>query len=248
MNEIVVRCEKLCKAYPVPNSEPLTIFSDLEWEMRAGTLVAICGQSGCGKSTFMNVIGLLDRQTSGTLHIAGRDFGIERDNATLAQYRANNIGFIFQQHHLIPELTAIQNVMAAELIRGRNQNEARKNALDIMQMLFSREDMASGLPDRRPDKLSGGQCQRVAIARALVGKPALVLADEPTGNLDETSADQVLELFIKLQKELGMSVIMVTHNPQQARRANITYRIHSGKIAKLEDEGIAEREGAALHG
>ena len=236
MSKTIVQCDVLNKSYPVPGGEQLPILIDLQWEMEEGSLVAVCGQSGCGKSTFMNIVGLLDRQTSGRLIVAGKEFGTTRNNASLTEYRAMNIVFIFQQHHLIPEFTALQNVMASELIRGRNVRDARRSADEIMRLLFSGEDIASGLLDRRPDKLSGGQCQRVAIARALVGKPALVLADEPTGNLDETSAEQVFELFLKLQKELGMSVIMVTHNSQQARRADIAYRIHSGKILKLEDD------------
>ena len=232
MKNAIIVCDKLSKSYPVPGGAPLVILSEVQWEMEAGKLVAVCGQSGCGKSTFMNVIGLLDRQSAGRLVVAGMEFGSERNNAALAAHRARNIGFIFQQHHLIPEFTALENVMAAELIRGHNPRDARRRAEDVMRLLFSEGDIGSGLLERRPDKLSGGQCQRVAIARALVGKPALVLADEPTGNLDEASAEQVFELLLKLQKELGISVVMVTHNPSQARRADITYRIHSGRIAR----------------
>ena len=231
MSNTIVTCTKICKSYEIPNSQPLVILEDVDWEMEEGKLVAICGQSGCGKSTFMNILGLLDRQTSGTLEISGTFFDVSRDNAKLANYRAQKIGFIFQQHHLLPELTALQNVMTAQMIRGKNSTDARKDAEEILKMLFYKEEIDSGVFYRLPEKMSGGQCQRVAIARALVGKPPLILADEPTGNLDEASGKQVFDLFLNLQKNLGMSVIMVTHNPLQALQADLCYKIHDHHIS-----------------
>lgn len=232
MSKQIVVCNKICKSYEVPGNKELTILENVDWQMEEGKLVAICGQSGCGKSTFMNIIGLLDRQSSGSLIIDGTFFNASRDNAQLAAYRANKIGFIFQQHHLLPELTALQNVMVAQLIRGKNSTDARKAAEEILKLLFHQDEIDSGVFSRLPEKMSGGQCQRIAIARALVGNPPLVLADEPTGNLDEHSGKQVFELFLNLQKNLGISVIMVTHNPQQAAMADLTYKIH--------DRGIVE--------
>ena len=231
MSKVIVACKKLCKAYPLPDSKYLEILKDIDWEMEEGTLVALCGQSGCGKSTFMNVIGLLDRQTSGTLFIDGFEFQEERDNTLLSDYRSQKIGFIFQAHNLLPELTALENVIVPELIRGKNRVDATKNAQEILGKLFTEDERESGLYSRLPEKLSGGQCQRVAIARALVGRPPLVLADEPTGNLDEKSAEQVFNLFVNLQKEMGISVVMVTHNPQQAAKADLTYKIHNASIS-----------------
>lgn len=231
MPNTIVTCTKICKSYEIPNSHPLVILEDVDWEMSEGQLVAICGQSGCGKSTFMNILGLLDRQTSGKLEISGTVFDTTRDNAKLANYRAQKIGFIFQQHHLLPELTALQNVMAAQMIRGRNSTDSRKDAEEILKMLFYKEEIDSGVFHRLPEKMSGGQCQRVAIARALVGRPPLILADEPTGNLDEASGKQVFDLFLNLQKNLGMSVIMVTHNPLQALQADFSYKIHDHHIS-----------------
>jgi lipoprotein-releasing system ATP-binding protein len=236
MKQAIVQCDCLSKSYPVPDGEPLSILADVDWEIEEGVLAAVCGQSGCGKSTLLNILGLLDRQTSGRLIVAGIEFGSERNNAAMAEHRAKNLGFIFQQHHLIDEFTAIQNVMAAEFIRGRTKNEAQKNAEKIMRALFTPEEISSGLFGRHPGKLSGGQCQRVAIARALVGNPKLVLADEPTGNLDEASADQVFDIFLKLQKDLGISVIMATHNLIQAKRADAAYWIHGGKITIMDDQ------------
>ena len=227
MSKSIVSCKDLCKSFPVPNAPDLVILDHLNWEMEAGKLVSIVRQSGCGKSTFMNILGLLDRQTSGTLVIDEMEFETSRDNTKLAEYRAKKIGFIFQQHFLLPELTAIQNVMTAELIRGKSTNEAKANAESILHKLFTEEEIATGVFNRRPDSMSGGQCQRVAIARALVGNPPLVLADEPTGNLDEVSSKQVFDIFLKLQKELGISTIMVTHNPAQAQQADLTYRLHN---------------------
>ena len=124
-----------------------------------------------------------------------------------------------------------KNVIVPELIRGKNRNDATKNAQEILGKLFTEDERKSGLYSRLPEKLSGGQCQRVAIARALVGRPPLVLADEPTGNLDEKSAEQVFQLFVNLQKEMGISVVMVTHNPQQAAKADLTYIIHNANIS-----------------
>ena len=230
MSKQIVVCNKISKVYDIPGNKKLIILENVDWQMEEGKLVAICGQSGCGKSTFMNIIGLLDRQSSGSLIIDGTFFNASRDNIQLATYRAGKIGFIFQQHHLLPELTALQNVMVAQLIRGKNSIDARKDAENILKLLFHKDEIDSGVFSRLPEKMSGGQCQRVAIARALVGKPPLVLADEPTGNLDEYSGKQVFDLFLNLQKNLGISVIMVTHNPLQAAMADMTYTIHAHNI------------------
>lgn len=234
MAKIIVSCENLCKSYTVPYSDALVILDQLDWEMEAGKLVAITGQSGCGKSTFMNILGLLDRQTSGKLVIDGTVFETSRDNSRLAVYRSKKIGFIFQQHFLLPELTALQNVMTAELIRGKSSSDAKESSKSILQKLFHEEEIRSGVFNRTPDAMSGGQCQRVAIARALVGNPPLILADEPTGNLDENSSRQVFELFLKLQKELGISTIMVTHNLQQAVEADIVYEMQNRSLERRE--------------
>lgn len=226
----VVTCENLVKSFEVSDGEPLVVLNNINVEIPCGKLVAICGQSGCGKSTFMNIVGLLDRQTSGLITVDETVFDTSRDNRQLADYRSRKIGFIFQSHHLLPELTAIENVMTPQLIRGIKKATAKKDAEEILRMVFSKEEIDSNIFDRYPGKMSGGQCQRVAIARALVGTPPLVLADEPTGNLDEKTANQVFELFFKLQKNLGTSVIMVTHNPLQANSADIRYRLHHGKL------------------
>lgn len=232
--ENIVICKSICKSYSVPQAEDLIVLKNINWEMQSGKLVAICGQSGCGKSTFMNILGLLDRQSSGQLIIDGVTFDSMRDNKQLAVYRSQKIGFIFQQHHLLPELTALQNVMAAQLIRGKNQTDAKRDAEFILGKLFHKEEISSGVYNRHPGKMSGGQCQRVAIARALVGTPPLVLADEPTGNLDENTGKQVFDLFVNLQKELGISVIMVTHNPAQAAQADLSYIIKNGSIMRSD--------------
>ncbi len=230
MSKKVIICEGLSKSYPCPGGDALVVLENLNWEMEAGTLVAICGQSGCGKSTFMNMLGLLDRQTSGKLYLDGTMFESGRDNRVLANDRARKVGFIFQQHHLIPELTAVQNVMTALLIRGENTTDARKKSERMLARLFHKEEIDGGVFGRYPEHLSGGQCQRVAIARALVGNPPIVLADEPTGNLDESTGAQVFNLFLDLQKEMAASVVMVTHNPFQARRADCVFHIRNKTI------------------
>ncbi len=227
---IIVKCNGLCKSYPMPDSEPLCILKDINWEMESGKLVAICGKSGCGKSTFLNILGLLDSQSSGIITIDNVEFQCIRDNRQLAKYRSQKIGFIFQSHNLLPELTALENVMVTELIRGKSKKIALENSLSILNKLFTEDEINTGLLKRLPEKLSGGQCQRIAIARALVGNPPLVLADEPTGNLDEHTSEIVFDLFLKIQKELGISVIMVTHNPQQADRADLKYVLHNCQL------------------
>ncbi len=237
MSTIVV-CNNLCKSYPIPDSTPLEVLTNISWEMESGTLVAICGQSGCGKSTFMNILGLLDRQTSGCFTIANTTFDSRRDNSKLSYYRSRIIGFIFQQHHLLPELTAIENVMVPLLIRGESTFNSRKQSISILERLFNNSEIVSGVLERLPDKLSGGQCQRIAIARALVGNPPLVLADEPTGNLDENASVNVFNLFLKLQKELNISVIMVTHNLHQAKQADLIYSLRNKSITKIEGNSL----------
>ncbi len=223
MDNTIVSCEKIVKSYPVPGAAPLLVLDSIDWSMARGSFVSIIGESGCGKSTLMNIIGLLDTQTSGRLVIDSVVFESKRDNGALSAYRAKKIGFIFQQHHLLPELCALDNVIFAQLIRGRNKTDARKDAEDILRKLFTKDELSSGVLHRHPATMSGGQCQRVAIARALVGNPPLVLADEPTGNLDEKSANEVFEMFLALQKAMGVSLIMVTHNPSQATRADMSF-------------------------
>jgi putative ABC transport system ATP-binding protein len=191
-----------------------------------GEYVSIMGPSGSGKSTLLNVIALLDRPSSGEYWFEGRDVTALSDDE-LAETRRLGIGFIFQSFHLIPRLTASQNVELPLTLAGVNPADRKNAVADALQ--------ATGLCDRsqhRPQELSGGQCQRVAIARAIVMKPPLILADEPTGNLDTSSGSQVVELLERLRSESGVTIIVVTHDAEIGRRADRQIKIVDGSIAE----------------
>jgi lipoprotein-releasing system ATP-binding protein len=238
MNEMIVRCNGIGKQY-LTSSESgedstLTVLDGIDFSLKRGTFTAIVGGSGCGKSTLLNIIGMLDRQTKGNLEIDGDILGAQaRNRAEICRLRNEKIGFVFQNHNLLPEMTAIQNIMVPLLIRGESIKNSHYRAEDIMTELFSKEEMNSGVFDRTPAKMSGGQCQRVAIARALVGQPALVLADEPTGNLDEKSSKTVFNMLLSIQKSRALSIIMVTHNMEYARSVDHAVRLADGRLANL---------------
>ena len=239
MNEIIVRCKGISKQF-VTRSErgedsTLTVLDGIDFSLKRGTFTAIVGGSGCGKSTLLNIIGMLDRQTKGGLEIDGVILTDQlRNKAEICRLRHEKIGFVFQSHNLLPEMTAIQNVMVPLLIRGERIKKAHFKAKCLMTELFSQDEMNSGVFERPPAKMSGGQCQRVAIARALVGEPAIVVADEPTGNLDEKTSKTVFAMLLAIQKSRALSIIMVTHNLEYARSVDDAFRLADGKLANLK--------------
>lgn len=199
--------------------------------VRRGEFLAIMGRSGSGKSTLLNVIGCLDRPTSGTIILDGEDV-TRAPKGRLPRVRREKIGFIFQQFNLIPTLTALENVMLPMEYAGVPERERREKALEALE--------AVGLSDRlnhRPTELSGGQQQRVAIARALVKQPKVLLADEPTGNLDESMRDEIMDVLERMWKELGLTFIMVTHDSAIARKAPRVATIRKGKLTVKENAG-----------
>jgi putative ABC transport system ATP-binding protein len=206
----------------------------------SGEYVAIMGPSGSGKSTLMHIIGCLDVPTSGTYSLAGEDVG-DMDEIDLAEVRNQRIGFVFQQFNLLPSMTALRNVELPLAYAGVSRDERRRRALQALDRV--------GLADRvehRPGELSGGQQQRVAVARALVTDPALVLADEPTGNLDSTASEDVLRLFGELHRQ-GRTVVLITHEADIAQRAARVIRIRDGAIGSDERSREEPRRRDAAH-
>ena len=213
----------LCKTFLSPGGEILTVLEDLSFDLRPGGSLAIQGPSGSGKSTLLAILAGLERPGAGTVTVAGRriDTLSERE---LSVFRARTLGFIFQSFHLLPHFSALQNVVIGAEIAGLPAPMARaREALERV-----------GLGDRTghlPGQLSGGECQRVAIARATVTRPALLLCDEPTGSLDPRNADRVFELIMDLHRELGTTLVLVTHDPHLAPSMESRLRLERGRIA-----------------
>lgn len=207
---MLLEVKGLSKAY----GEQAPVFQDLSFTVDAGETVAVVGPSGCGKSTLLNCIGGLDQPSSGTVTINGQDI-TTLDDAAKALCRATTIGFIFQDHHLLPQLSAEENVLLPTLAlpTAPAAEEVRKTARALLAQVG-----LAGKEDRRPAQLSGGERQRVALARALINKPKVILADEPTGALDQTTATAVSEVLLALNKQAGTALIVVTHSPTLAGR------------------------------
>ncbi len=204
--------------------EPVKVLDDLDLDVPEGSFEALMGPSGSGKSTLLNLIAGLDRPTRGTIKVAGTDLTSASDRA-LAKWRSQNIGFIFQAYNLMPVLNALQNVELPLLLTSLGSSERKKRAQTALRVV--------GLEDRMhhyPRQLSGGQEQRVAIARAIVNDPKIIVADEPTGDLDRQSADDILALLEKLNKELKKTIFMVTHDPAAAERATVLRKLDKGRL------------------
>jgi putative ABC transport system ATP-binding protein len=229
----MIRLEGICRTYQV-GDQPVRALVDVDEEIREGEHVAIMGPSGSGKSTLLNIIGCLDRPTAGSYHLDGREVGVLEDSE-LTQVRRHEIGFVFQFFHLIPRLTAAENVELPMVFAGVPRRERRARVAEAIA--------AVGLEARAghlPEQLSGGERQRVALARATVMRPSLLLADEPTGNLDSKSGNVVLQLLDDLN-EGGLTVLVVTHNPKVAQRADRILFLVDGRIARrLPGENVAE--------
>ncbi|MFM2224802.1 MAG: hypothetical protein RJA07_1004 [Bacteroidota bacterium] len=202
----------------------LQVLKGVDLEIKSAEIVAITGSSGAGKSTLLHIIGTLDKADSGIIEIEGKNILAFNDNK-ISEFRNQKMGFIFQFHHLLPEFSALENVMLPGLIAKRNEAEVKKYALQLLDRL--------GLKDRvnnRPNQLSGGESQRVAVCRALINNPLLVLADEPSGNLDSENALALHKLFLELRDELKQTFIIVTHHQQLAEMADRTVMMKDGKI------------------
>jgi lipoprotein-releasing system ATP-binding protein len=230
----VLKLESVCKSYNVGTPIEVEILHAIDLELQHGEFIALTGPSGSGKSTLLNIIGLLDRPTKGRLLIEGHDTGTLDDTA-ITKLRGHSIGFVFQYHCLITAFTALENVMMPLLVENAFPNDkmvARARSLLAQVGLTQWENNLA-------NNLSGGQQQRVAIARALAMNPALILADEPTGNLDTKSADTVFEMMEQVNKENGTTVLIVTHNMELARRCQRTIEVVDGRLAKASHPALA---------
>ena len=229
----ILKLTDICKDYQ-QGREPVRVLKNINLSVEKGEYLAIMGPSGSGKTTLMNIIGCLDVPTSGSYELDGQDLKNLSDDA-LAEIRNKHIGFVFQSFYLMPKLDARDNVALPLLYADVPLKERRERAEEALKAVGLGERM-----DFLPNQLSGGQCQRVAIARAMVTKPAILLADEPTGALDTKSGNQIMEIFRKLSEE-GMTIIMITHEPAIAACAAKTYHILDGEL-RTEDTEEAEHE------
>lgn len=218
----IIELRNLTKIYK--NGIEFRALDNANLKISKGDFVAIVGPSGSGKSTLMHLIGLLDTPSSGTLLIDGNDVTKMSDKER-SEMRNRMLGFVFQYHHLLPDFTALENVIMPLLIAGKNKKEAEETAKKILKEVGLEDRM-----DHRPGELSGGQNQRVAVARALSVSPAIVLGDEPTGNLDTKTGDLIYELLRRLNKEYNQTFIVVTHNEELASKADRIIRLVDGKI------------------
>ncbi|MCK5680015.1 ABC transporter ATP-binding protein [bacterium] len=202
----------------------IPVLRDLNFTIKTGERIAICGESGTGKSTLLQIIGSLDKPCSGTIKIFGADI-FTKSESELANWRNQALGFVFQFHHLLPEFTALENVMTPALINGESNSTAKKKATRLLEKV--------GLSKRlkhKPGELSGGEQQRAAVARALVNRPSMVLADEPTGNLDARTAASVQDLFLDLNETHGTTFLIVTHNREMASRFHRRFQLRDGVL------------------
>ena len=237
MANAMIKVSKLTKSYR-RGGETLVVLDHLDLEMEEGRFYALMGPSGSGKTTLLNLVAGLDHADSGDLWVAGENLA-DLDGGSLSQWRAENVGFVFQGFNLIPVLTALENVELPLSLTPLSRKQRREHARHALELV--------GLGDRtghRPGQLSGGQQQRVAIARAIASDPKVILADEPTGDLDRASADSVLELLARLNAELKKTILMVTHDPRAAEVSQRIVHLDKGRLERIENTA----RGAAAQG
>lgn len=223
MNELI-RVENLHKSY-YDGSTELPVLSGIDMVIKMGEIVSIVGASGVGKSTLLNILGALDQPTEGRVFYLGQEIFTLNDKK-LAEFRSREIGFVFQFHHLLPEFTALENVAMPALIARVPRNEAYARAQKLLEHVGLKERLT-----HKPSKLSGGECQRVALARALMNNPKVVLADEPTGNLDRKTSETMHDLIWELNDMFNQTFIIVTHNLSLAQRSDRMIHLVDGKIS-----------------
>lgn len=225
---IVLEADNVSKRYAEGGGGDLTILNGINLAIRSGEKIAIVGASGCGKSTLLHLLGGLDEPSSGHVLIDNQDFA-EMSETERCRIRNRNLGFIYQFHHLLPEFTALENVAMPMYIRGSSTRKAMERA----RLLLEKVGMIGRL-HHKPSELSGGERQRTAIARALCAEPKCILADEPTGNLDPATAEQVVDVIFKLNRDFHTSLVIVTHDRKLAEKMDSIYTIENGHLLKLK--------------
>jgi len=208
----------------VQGDRRLEVLRGVSLDLRPGEIVALVGQSGSGKSTLLHIAGLLERPDEGDIIVEGKSAGAANDRERTA-LRRRVLGFVYQYHHLLPEFSAIENVMLPQMLNGRSRTQARTHAAELLAMVQLKDRS-----DHRPGRLSGGEQQRVAIARAVANAPRVLLADEPTGNLDASTADTVFRQLLSLVRDTGMAALVATHNPELAARMDRTVTLKDGVL------------------
>ena len=222
-SEPIVKTDQLKKSYHMTKGE-LPVLKGITFEIHPGEIVSIVGPSGVGKSTLLHILGVLDRPSSGTVTIDGITAN-ELSDEKMARFRNEKIGFVFQFHHLLPEFTALENVVMPALIEGKSLQQAKNRGVELLKSVG-----LLGRAGHRPNELSGGEQQRVAVARALMNNPKLILADEPSGNLDRESSESLHDLLFRLCDENKQTFVIVTHNEQLAARSHRVVKMLDGKI------------------
>ena len=224
MSDFILSLSEISKSYQTSGSEKLTVLSSIDLSIAAGDLVGLTAPSGAGKSTLLHICGLLDTCDSGAINFLGHDMQKASDT-TRTLLRRSEIGFVYQFHHLLPEFSALENVVLPQLINGKKPVQASNRAIELLKLV--------GLENRghhRPSQLSGGEQQRVAFCRAVANEPKILLADEPTGNLDEKTSDTVFEALLSLVEISGMAAMIATHNENLVKKMNRHIKLKSGKL------------------
>lgn len=226
---MILKTENIVKSYENTKKVRLNVLQSVNIEIEEKKISVIVGASGAGKSTLLHIMGGLDRPDSGEVYFRSQNIFTLSDDK-LARFRNKNVGFVFQFHHLLPEFTAVENVAIPQMITGKSLEQASKKARDLLD--------AVGMSERfshKPAELSGGEQQRVAVARALANDPDIILADEPTGNLDSENSEALHKILLNLRDEMGKTFVIVTHNPSLVNLADKVYEIKDGKIIQKND-------------
>ena len=224
MNKVILSMNNICKSYKTNGLEKLMVLQSVDLNIATGDLIGLTAPSGAGKSTLLHICGLLDTSDSGKINFLGQDIQKASDK-TRTLIRRRDIGFVYQFHHLLPEFSALENIVLPQLINGEKPQQASHRAIELLK-LVGLENRAS----HRPAQLSGGEQQRVAFCRAVANKPKLLLADEPTGNLDEETSNTVFEALLSLVELSGMAALIATHNENLAKKMNRRISLKSGKL------------------